>query len=151
MAKTPDQGGKGHGAPADDSAGTRDFTTLLKGIDEGRLSAELDDEMREVLKKLHEHAFNFGKAGGELTLKIKVAMDDAGMTMIMGEVKTKVPQPKRGRSVYWVTRGFALSADNPAQMKLPGGQPLRDVSGPPASEAREPVAAAGGDAPAREV
>lgn len=104
--------------------GPRGFAVLVQQIDDGVLHAELSEAVQEITSKLAEQAGHTGlTAKGALTLTLGFAAKKNGTVDIVADVKTKMPKPVRGGSVFWVTDGGNLSPSNPRQQRLP----LREV------------------------
>jgi hypothetical protein len=98
--------------------GARSFAVLLQGIGDGELNAELSETLHGMNAKLSNHAVDFGKAKGTLTLTIEVDIDREGVVTLTPDVKTKLPKPARKKGRYWLTAGNNLSPENPKQTKL---------------------------------
>lgn len=113
------------------------FSVLVAKIDDGCLHAELTDEVRDLLKKLDEHSNNFGKAAkGEITLKIQLTVEN-GFVTLGGDVKTKAPPPRRGRSAMYLTKGWGLSHKNQKQPDLPFQEVPRTTDAPKEAKSAE--------------
>lgn len=114
----------------------RSFSGLLQSIGDGAFHAETSEAMHDLTKKLFDHAIDFTKAKGTLTLTLAVEVDRDGLVKIVPDVKTKTPKPARKNGVFWLDPKGDLSPENPKQQKLP----LREVSipavrhAPPAAE-----------------
>lgn len=106
--------------------GARSFAVLLQNLGEGTFHAEASEVLHELCKKLQDHAVDFGKAKGTLTVTLAVEIDREGVVTVDPDVKTKAPKPARKRGRYWLTAGGNLSPENPKQQKLP----LREVPAP---------------------
>lgn len=119
--------------------GARGFSVFLASIGEGQLHAELSETLRDSVKQLEAHALDFGKAKGELNLKLKISIDrEGGMVVIAPEVTTKIPKPARRAGVFWVDKTGNLIAENPRNKQLP----LRAVNPAPVAEVATPEPAA---------
>lgn len=110
---------------SDDST-ARNFAQVLAAIEDGHFHGDLSDKLRDVVGDLENAAMQRGgKAAGTLTLTLKLSLE-GGIMEISGDISTKVPKPKRGRSIFYVTPENNLSRRDPKQPDLP----LRDVSVP---------------------
>lgn len=124
--------------------GPRGFAVVLQQVDEGSLHGELSETLQKVTRELAEYADKFTTvAKGAITLTLGFAVDPNGTVTVEGDIKTKLPKARRARSLFWLTKGHNLSAENPRQTKLP----LREVPSN-RDKARE---VAEGSAPARSV
>ena len=122
--------------------GARGFGVFIASIGEGQLHAELSETLREAVKSLEAHALDFGRAKGEMNLKLKISIDrEGGMVVVAPEVTTKIPKPARRAGVFWIDKTGNLIAENPRNKQLP----LRAVNAPPVAEVKpqEPVAPRG--------
>lgn len=121
--------------PISESVPLRGFAMLLTQIDEGRLHAELSDELKRVSSELHRWAVNNGGlAKGSVSLTLVMAADANDTITIRGEVKTKTPPEPKGRTVTWLGPDNELHLSNPKQLKLgvrevPAPAPTREVEG----------------------
>lgn len=90
--------------------------TIIK-INEGGTVAELSSQLKKLVEAVCEH----GK-GGTLTLTVKVKPASEGSTevvMVEAAVKTKLPEPERGTTIFFVTQDHNLVRNDPKQMVLP--------------------------------
>lgn len=117
--------------------GARSFAHLLTQIDEGSFNEELSAAMRELARDLNSYACKFRRDGkGEIAIGLRVAVDEKGVTSVVGEFKVKRPKVPRASSQFFLTVGGNLSLENPRQQKLP----LREVAGPgPARELADDI------------
>jgi hypothetical protein len=112
--------------------GIRPFEAWFRQVDEGALHAEASDEAHRLFAELEDHALaSNAKAKGKLTITIDVTASPKGTISVVGNVTRKAPKKKTGESIFWLTKGRNLTAENPRQTKLP----LREV--PPPERARE--------------
>jgi hypothetical protein len=121
--------------------GPRSFGVILSQIDEGVLHAELGRELQKLLVDLRELAVG-AKAKGKMVLTLGITVESNGIVSIDPDVVTKVPNPKRARAIFWLTKGANLSAQDPRQQSLP----LREA--PAAGKAKDVAA---DDRPAKSV
>jgi len=129
------------GQPAEE--GPRSFVVFLRDLAQGETEALAAHELHELLKRLDEEAHTRNaRVKGKLNLKLSFTVDENGVVAVAYDIETKAPPRKTTSSVYWMSKGSNLVAENPRQQKLA----LRDVSG---SRETRTVAAAPA-APARE-
>ncbi len=84
------------------------------------------EEATDGLNDLVHATTETGK-GGEMTIKIKMRPigGKAGQMEIEAEVKTKLPQPTRGKTILFATADNNLQRTDPRQQTLDG---VRDVN-----------------------
>lgn len=78
-------------------------------------------ELSEALEKVVAAVRAAGKSGS-ITLTIKVAPASKGSTdvlMVESQVKTKLPEPERGMTVFYATENNRLVRNDPKQQMLP--------------------------------
>jgi uncharacterized protein YbjT (DUF2867 family) len=93
------------------------FQDFIIHINNGATLAELSDELKKVVAAVRQT----GKAGS-LTLAINVSLAAKGsdrVLMVKSEVKSKVPQPDRGVTVFYATDDNLLVRNDPQQLPLP--------------------------------
>ena len=93
------------------------FQETILQIQNGATLAELSEELRKVVAAVRET----GKAGA-LTLTLKVVPASRGATdvlMIESQVKAKLPERERGRTVFYATDDNQLVRNDPKQQMLP--------------------------------
>lgn len=111
--------------PLPDETGPRAFSVILQQIADGDAHSEVSAELQRLLKTMSARAKDQNKSlNGELTLKLKIAVDERGVLAIGYDVKTKEPSPKRAASTFWIDKAGNASVTNPRQIELG----LRDVS-----------------------
>lgn len=91
---------------------SRDFQDVLTDIDEGRLHAQLTNQLAELVR-----ACVATKKSGALTLTMNVK-EEGNVMVVGGSVKLKLPQPAAGASVFYATEDGDLRRDNPRQPVL---------------------------------
>jgi len=106
------------------------FDTLLRNLRGGDVSVQLTEELDRMhtamLEMVNEH---HAEAKGSITLKLNFKTDPKGVVHIDPDITSKLPRPKPGTAVRWLSSsGFA--EHDPAQQSLP----LRGV---PSIEHRE--------------
>lgn len=90
---------------------------------------ELSAAQHKLMREVREVAGRSGtSAKGELTLKLKYAVEANGTVDVNYDITIKGPKRKLGRSVFFLTPGANLTVENPRQLGL--GLPVRDVSAP---------------------
>lgn len=111
------------------------FHALLSELDDGGVSAQLDANLSELMRKTLEVAVSRGQAGtaiGTLSLKIAFKVSASGEVEIDADHSMKAPKFPSALTRRWVDPKTAAILDkNPKQMALP----LRDGI-PSASELR---------------
>lgn len=123
--------------------GPRSFVHFLSQLAQGEAEANASYELHELLKRLHEEAhIRNREVKGKFKLALTFAADENGTVTVSYDVEAKAPPRKTSASIFWLSRGSNLVAENPKQQSLP----LRDVSA--RREIRNVEAPA---APAREV
>lgn len=92
------------------------FTDFLKQVDFGNLEQEATDALQDIVHA----ATQTGKAG-ELNIKIKLKpIGTTGQVELEADVKAKVPQPTRGKTLMFATPDNNLQRENPRQTTLEG-------------------------------
>lgn len=109
-----------------DNAPQKKFHALVAEIDDGGISAQLDDELQELMRKTYEVAVSKGHGGaavGTLTLKLAFKVAASGEVEIDADHSIKAPKFPSAITRRWVDPKTAAILDkNPKQMALP----LRD-------------------------
>ncbi len=102
------------------------FMVTLQDQRKGALQHELTDKLRQVIDAVR----STGKTGSlVLTLKVVPASGgEVGTVFLEDTVKTKLPEPKRQSSLFFVTDDNLLSRQNPNRSEfnlsaVPGGKP----------------------------
>lgn len=103
--------------------GPRGFGPFLSRVDDGRVYDDLGEQLQKLMGELDQYAQSFGKAKGELSIALKFSVEANGVVGVTAEIKAKSPKVTRPKSIFWLTKGNNLSAENPRQQKLP----LREV------------------------
>lgn len=103
----------------------RPFIAILNEQREGDLTDELSSSLSEVVAAVVEH----GKAGSlTLQLKINPAETGAGAVTIVDELKTKVPEPAKDKTLFFADKNGQLSRRDPRQMTF--DQNVRELPKP---------------------
>lgn len=106
---------------------TLNLTTLLDTLEDGRLRADLEQNLNEVIAALRaEVRLN----GGIPTAALAVALSfklEGGAIEVKAETKMKLPKENRQRTILWPTVDNKLTKRNPNQQQLP----FMDVSKKP--------------------
>lgn len=89
------------------------FIGTLQQIRDGETLARLNDEMLDVVDKVHET----GKSGS-VTLTLTFKKNGEGAVTISPAVKAKKPEQPLGDALFFVSGGGALSRRNPRQMDI---------------------------------
>lgn len=107
--------------------GARSFTRALEMLSEGRTVVKLSEELQSMVAALRDEAMaRRTQATGELTLKLKVTVEEDGTATVVPESKLTLPKPRTEKTILWLTKGANLTPQNPRQQSLP----LREVSEP---------------------
>lgn len=107
----------------------RTFCDFMKMLEDGRLAADLSDDLRDLNAEMNNHAQTYGgTVKGKMTITLDFTLAK-GSFDIVADVKTVKPQAKRDRSIAWSTPDNNFSPDNPRQMQLFG--PPRGVADEP--------------------
>ena len=104
---------------------SRPFADVLR-----ELNGETYDELTLQLGELVTAVMQTGKSGS-LTLALRVAANGVGSVTITDEVKVKVPEAARPKTMFFATESGSLMRNNPRQAELQ----LREV--PEATQVRE--------------
>lgn len=93
------------------------FPETILQMNNGTTVMELSNAMEQVVAAVRAA----GKSGS-LTLTIKVAPASKGSTdvlMVESQVKTKLPEPDRGMTIFYATEDNQLVRNDPRQELLP--------------------------------
>jgi hypothetical protein len=93
------------------------FPETILQINNGATVAELSDALEKVVAAVRAA----GKSGS-ITLTLKVAPASKGNTevlMIESQVRTKLPEPDRGMTIFYATEDNRLVRNDPRQQMLP--------------------------------
>lgn len=93
------------------------FQETILQINNGTALAELSSALEQVVAAVRAA----GKSGS-ITLTIKVAPASKGATdvlMVESQVRTKLPEPERGMTVFYATDDNRLVRNDPKQQMLP--------------------------------
>ena len=104
------------------------FTDFFRMLERGQLNEDMSNKLREVAAAMENHAMeNGGDAKAELSLKIKFKLEK-GVYDISVEPKVKLPEPKRDRTIAWVSPENFFCPQDPRQLVM-FGKP-REVADP---------------------
>lgn len=93
------------------------FSETILQINNGATVAELSEALQKVVAAVRQT----GKSGS-LTLALKVAPASKTATdvlMVESQVKTKLPEPERGMTIFYATDENRLVRNDPKQQTLP--------------------------------
>ena len=93
------------------------FQETIVQINNGAAVQELSDALRKVVAAVRET----GKSGA-ITLTLKVAPASKGnvdVLLVESQVKTKLPEPERGMTIFYATDNNLLVRNDPKQQMLP--------------------------------
>jgi hypothetical protein len=99
-----------------DPTEARTFPMLLATLEEGVLSGDLSDAVKEIVAALSDSARDVGgKPSATLTLTLGFKLD-GGLIEVRAEHKVKLPKgAPRSRSMFWATPNNNLTGRNPRQ------------------------------------
>ena len=111
------------------------FPETILQMNNGATVMELSNALERVVAAVRAA----GKSGS-ITLTVKVAPASKGTTdvlMVESQVKTKLPEPDRGTTIFFATEDNRLVRNDPKQQMLP----LRvvDIDAPATRELREVI------------
>lgn len=112
--------------------GPRDFAVFLRQVADGQCLVDLSSELHELMLTLREEANTKDGASGSLSLELKFKVEGNGVVGSTYLIKRKEPAKRRPNTIFWLTRGGNLTAQNPRQLEMPA---VRDVT--PTREERE--------------
>jgi len=93
------------------------FQETILQINNGATVAELSEALEKVVA-----AVRLAGKSGSITLTLKVAPASKGSTdvlMVESQVRTKLPEPDRGISIFYATDENRLVRNDPKQQQLP--------------------------------
>lgn len=108
----------------------RPFNDTFRDIEHGHLMDELTDLQQQLVTAVS----NTNKPG-KITIELNYKPEGQGQLTIKATVKSKIPEPARGSSLFFMTPEGNLLREDPRQTKLP----LRSVedSKPAPTELRQ--------------
>jgi hypothetical protein len=93
------------------------FQETILQINNGAAVQELSDALKNVVASVRET----GKSGS-ITLTLKVSPASKGnvdVLLVESQVKTKLPEPERGMTIFYATDNNLLVRNDPKQQMLP--------------------------------
>lgn len=109
--------------------GVRPFTDVIRDMRFGETLEELSEEFNKLVQAVE----NTGRPG-ELVISIKLKPSTAGAIELTDLIKTKLPAPKKGTSLFFATPEGNLVRNDPRQREIPGlkeisndSQPLKEL------------------------
>jgi hypothetical protein len=102
--------------------GPKTFLQTIADLEWGHFQDECTEKMREAIMSVARL-----EKGAELTLKLKMKPGAGGQVEIEADVSSKLPKPKKGTSLMFISPEFNLVRNDPRQQALPG---IRAVDGP---------------------
>lgn len=93
------------------------FQETILHINNGATLGELSEALRNLVAAVRAT----GKSGSiALTLKVKPASKGTtDVLMVESQVKTRLPEPERGTTIFYATDDNSLVRNDPKQMTLP--------------------------------
>ena len=95
----------------------REAQMFLGVLEDGQLTRDLSETMKDVLVDLVEHAGPKGKAKGSVSLQVNFTVS-GGTVEITSDLKSKKPKESRASTVLFVLPDGSLSTDHPKQMSM---------------------------------
>lgn len=92
----------------------RPFADVLRELGSGTTYDELTVKLGEVVE-----AVLATRKIGEISIKLRVKPNGDAGVIVADEIKTKVPEPARGETVFFATSGGSLVRQDPRQQDLP--------------------------------
>lgn len=92
----------------------RPFADVLRELSAGNTYEELTAALSEVVQAVIET-----RKQGTISISLKIKPNGDNAVMISDEIKTKVPTPVRGDTVFFATSGGSLVRQDPRQQDLP--------------------------------
>lgn len=102
----------------------REVKELLGLLESGKLAPALNAELRKALLHLMELSADGRKVAGTVTLDLKLSVSGKEVEFFP-TIKSKLPNPPRGRSFFWLTDNGEISTEHPTQVAM--DFPVRDV------------------------
>jgi hypothetical protein len=93
------------------------FHETIVQINNGATVAEMSEALQQVVAAVRQT----GKSGS-ITLTLKVApaaKNSTDVLMVESQVKTKLPEPERGMTIFYATDQNTLVRNDPKQQRLP--------------------------------
>lgn len=111
--------------PPPHDEGPRAAARFIEAIADGQCHSDLSDKINELGRALAlETKTRNAASSGELALKLHFKLEPNGVTTVGYDITTKMPKPRNGTSIFWVTKGGNFVTENPRQPQLPG---IREV------------------------
>lgn len=95
--------------------GVRLFTDVLRDMRFGETLDELSDEFNKLVQAVEDTG-----RPGEIILSIKLKPSTAGAIEVTDLIKTKLPPPQKGTSLFFATPEGNLVRNDPRQSEIPG-------------------------------
>lgn len=92
---------------------SRPFTEVLAEIGSNDANLELTDGLKQLTEEVLAHS-----KPGEITLTVKVTPNGLEAVKVDYKIKTKLPEPNRMQSMFFVDEHGGLRRENPKQHKM---------------------------------
>lgn len=104
----------------------RTFGTFIGALEDGQLHEDLTRALIEINERLSNHAIEHGSpVAAKLTLGITITFED-GVFVVKPDVKVKLPDGPRRKTIFYGTDTGRFSRQNPRQHELfAGPRPVR--------------------------
>lgn len=97
---------------------SRPFTEVLADLGQQDANEELTGELAQLVQDVQLHS-----KAGEITLKVKVSPNGMKSVKVDYKITTKLPDPDRPQTMFFVDDHNGLRRNDPRQSEMP----LRDV------------------------
>lgn len=91
----------------------RPFADILRELGSGTVYEDLTSALGEISAGVMEH-----RKAGELTLKLKVTPNGEASVFVDADIRAKVPEPARARTLFFATSSGSLVRNDPRQESL---------------------------------
>ena len=89
------------------------FAQILATLGGGNVANSLDDKLTEVVEAVH-----LNNKVGSITIKLKILPNGENGITIEEEIASKVPQPNRGKTLFFTDDNGNLLRNDPRQSDL---------------------------------
>jgi hypothetical protein len=107
--------------------GAHSLADFFRMIEAGAFDRDVAEALLGAAAKMEDYAAESGaKIKATLTVAVEIVRDPDGLYFLTGSYKIKLPEPKRPRSLAWLTDDNRFTPNKPNQSQLFGE--LRDVT-----------------------
>lgn len=111
------------------------FAQILATLGGGNVALSLDDKLTEVVEAVHAN-----NKVGTLTLKLKVLPNGENGITIEEDISSKIPQPNRGKTLFFTDENGNLLRNDPRQGELFTPKPVGGTGAIAGAETEEATA-----------